>query len=155
MSDKNVSQMTDRLDDTLKNNAVPQSLKNQQNCENVNIALVDRKFNSCKILQDSCKKVQFLQDSWMQWHSCKILARFLQDSCKKLCSITRRKILQDSCKILAIICDLSRESRKILQELNYLYTHYVLIIYAFHQKPSIINRYRKILMNFTTVERIL
>ena len=43
-------------------------------------SLVDRKFNSCKILQDSCKKVQFLQDSWMQWHSYKILARFLQET---------------------------------------------------------------------------
>ena len=104
------------------------------------MTLVDRKFNSCKILQDSSKKSS-------------ILARFLdamaflQDSCKILarnCALSRRKILQDSCKILARICDLSRESCKILQEINHLYTHYVLIIYAFHQKPSRINRYRKI-----------
>ena len=45
-----------------------------------NVPLVDRKFSSCKILQDSCKKVQFLQDSWMQWNSYKILARFLQET---------------------------------------------------------------------------
>ena len=58
-------------------------------------AVIDRKFTSCKILQDSyklgqsCKivqKVQFLQDSWMQWHSCKLLARncaLSQEFCKK------------------------------------------------------------------------
>ena len=78
--------------------------------------------------------------------------------------------LQDSCKILARNCALSQEGKSckipprflqefviqdFLQEINPLYTHYVLIIHAFHQKPSIINRYRKILMNFTTVEHIL
>ena len=81
--------------------------------------LVDRKSFSWKILQDSCKSrkfarfsqknsflarfldaMAFLQDSWIQWHSCKIrgcngiLARFvdamafLQDSCKNLARIS-------------------------------------------------------------------
>ena len=48
-------------------------------------------------------------------------------------TISARKILQDSCKILARICGLSQESRKILQEINQLYTYRVLIFYAFHQ----------------------
>ena len=72
---------------------------------------------SYKILQVSCKKVQFLQDSWMQWLPCRILAKFLQDSCKKLCSISRRKILQDSCKnlcsITRILQDLARNKSSV------------------------------------------
>ena len=63
------------------------------------VSLIDRKFISCKILQVSCKlrtsckiftKNQFLQDSWMQWHSCKVPARILQDVPN----------LQEYCKIL-------------------------------------------------------
>ena len=108
------------------------------------ITLVDRKFNSCKILQDSYKKVQFLKDSGMQWHSCKILARN--------CALSQGG---KSYKILARLRALSHESCKILQEINHLYTHYVLIIYAIDQKASIIIRLRWNLINFTPVERIL
>ena len=81
-------------------------------CTNVVIALVDRKFNSCKILQDSCKKVQFLQDSWMQWHSYKILARFLQETVLYHKKENLARFLQDSCKnlwsITRILQDLAR-----------------------------------------------
>ena len=89
-------------------------------------------------LQDLASVLQvkkILQDSYKKLNSCKILgcngilARFLQSSCKKLCYIT--KILQNFSNL--------QESCKILQEINLLYTHYVLRIYAFHQKASIIN----------------
>ena len=50
----------------------------------------------------------FLQDSWMQWHLLKNLERFLQETV------------------------LYHDSGKILQEIIFLCTHYVLMIYAYH-----------------------
>ena len=94
-----------------------------------NLSLVNKKFISCKILQVSCEKVQFLQDSWMQWLSCKILARN--------CALSQEG---KSCKNLGRFVQEFVLYHKNLARNNHLYTHYVLIIYAFHQKASIINR---------------
>ena len=80
-------------------------------------ALVDRKIVSCKIMQDSYKKVQFLQDSWMQWHSYKILARFLQETVLYHKKEILARLLQDSCKnlwsITSILQDLARNKSSV------------------------------------------
>ena len=85
---------------------------------------------SCKILAINTtfakflEQIHILQGWWIWKYSCKILGIILQH-------------FHTSCKNFARVVYL--ESCKILQEINYLYTHYVLIIYAFHQKASIIN----------------
>ena len=77
------------------------------------------KFLKSKLLQNSCKNY-ILQNSC---YTFSFLAKILQG----LFLLQKMQFLQEPRKIL-------QESYKILQEINYLSTHYVLIIYAFHQK---------------------
>ena len=78
--------------------------------------------NACirQYLQESYKNGVILQVQ-------KSLASFLKESCKETPDLLNRHFLQKNEQI-----------RSFLQEINYLSTHYVLIIYAFHQKASII-----------------
>ena len=88
-----------------------------------------------QLLQKSCKTLaintMFAKFLW-KIH----LAKFLRQSCNTFAFLA--KILQEFFLLQKI--QFLQESCKILQEINYFWTHYVLIIYAFHQKASIINR---------------